>query len=428
MELFLEISESEIIDVFAEKMEDSFKSIEFRSIDDFYSILESENYSFSEVIEEKINELIDPTENNDSLSTFNIKHWVSNRSFGELIDMFENGEIIKPEMQREFVWDSLKCSRLIESIILGLPIPPLFLLEVDTNKYELIDGLQRLTTLYNFVKGYPWQGKSESKKNVTSKLSKKVSKEIQGKTFEKLDQEHQRSLKRSTIPLIEFRQLEPNNISSKYLIFERINTGSEKLNSMQIRKSLAHGQFIKDLYIYANSFPMFTKAFSISNIKKDVHVEAFLRIYLMFDYINQTYDIKKDGMSNILNDYCETKRNEKIESKFIDLFEKSITKSIDIFEDINKIFRRVEKNKNNELMYYGNLNVSIMESFIATLISKKDFDNIDVAKIQSKYDNIMYSTLEKALSKDESNPFTTSTGSISAIKKRLEICGKILEI
>ena len=174
MELFLEISEREIINVFTEKFDNSFKRIEFKSIDDFYSKFESEQYFCSEEIEEKINELIDPTENNDSLSTFNIKHWVSNRSFGELIDMFENGEIIKPEMQREFVWDSLKCSRLIESIILGLPIPPLFLLEVDNNKYELIDGLQRLTTLYNFVKGYPWQGKSEIKKNVPSKLSKKV--------------------------------------------------------------------------------------------------------------------------------------------------------------------------------------------------------------------------------------------------------------
>lgn len=428
MELFLEISEREIINVFTEKFDNSFKRIEFKSIDDFYSKFESEQYFCSEEIEEKINELIDPTENNDSLSTFNIKHWVSNRSFGELIDMFENGEIIKPEMQREFVWDSLKCSRLIESIILGLPIPPLFLLEVDNNKYELIDGLQRLTTLYNFVKGYPWQGKSEIKKNVPSKLSKKVSKEIQGKTFEKLGPEHQRSLKRSTIPLIEFRQLEPNNISSKYLIFERINTGSEKLNHMQIRKSLAHGQYIKDLYTYANSFSVFTKSFSISNIKKDLHVEAFLRICLMFDYINQTYEITKDGMSNILNDYCETKRNEKIEPKFVDLFEKAMIKSIDIFGDNNKVFRRVEKNKDNELMYYGNLNVSIMESFIATLISNKDIDNIDVEKIQSNYNKIMYSTLEKALLKDDSNPFTTSTGSLSAIRKRLEICSKILEL
>lgn len=427
MELFLEILENEIVDVFDEKKEDSLELIELKSIDDFYSRVKSKNYIFKEEIEEKINEMTDFTDNKESLSTFNIKHWVSNRSFGELIDMFRNNEIVKPEMQREFVWDSLKCSRLIESIILGLPIPPLFLLEIDNNKYELIDGLQRLTTLYNFVEGYPWQGKLEGKKNIKSKLSKKISKELQGKSFEELDENHKRSLKRSTIPLIEFRQLEPNNISSKYLIFERINTGSEKLNSMQIRKSLAHGQFIKDIYKYANNVPLFIKAFSLSNRKKDLHVEAFLRIHLMFNILNNEYELKKDGMSNILNDYCEVKRNQGIELEFVDLFEKSIKKSIEILGDVDNFFRRVEKNENDQTTYEGNLNISIMESFIAKLMVKRNFDNIDVAKIKSNYDEIMYSTIQDGLKKKKSNPFTTSTGAIKAINERLKICGEILE-
>lgn len=65
-------------------------------------------------------------------------------------------------------------------------------------------------------------------------------KELIGKSFDQLEPEYQRIIKRSTIPLIEFRQIGPNDYSSKYLIFERINTGSVKLNSMQIRKSLAY--------------------------------------------------------------------------------------------------------------------------------------------------------------------------------------------
>lgn len=428
MEIFLEVIEKKIINVFLEKRDSKLENFKFSSLDDLYVQFREQNMIFSQEIEEKINELIDFNENNESLNTFNIKHWVSNRSFGELIDMFDQGEIIKPEMQREFVWDSLKCSRLIESIILGLPIPPLFLLEVNNNEYELIDGLQRLTTLYNFVKGYPWQGMSENKKNIPSKLSTKVSKEIQGRTFSKLELEHQRVLKRSTIPLIEFRQLEPDNLNAKYLIFERINTGSEKLNPMQIRKSLAHGIFVKDLYKYANSNSMFTNLFSHSNIKKDVHVEAFLRVCLMYDYKMGNYKVTKDGMRNILNDYCETKRIRCIDPEFIDKFEKSIKIFYDVFKSNEKIFRRVEKDINSKLVYVGNLNVSIMESLMATLISKSDFDSIDIKKIQQSYNDIMYSTLEKALQKIENNPFTTSTGSISSIENRMKICNEILEM
>ena len=63
-------------------------------------------------------------ETNDVENKFTIKRWVSNRSIGELIDMFDSGEIIKPTMQRNLVWDSIKCSRLIESVLMGLPIPP----------------------------------------------------------------------------------------------------------------------------------------------------------------------------------------------------------------------------------------------------------------------------------------------------------------
>lgn len=103
-----------------------------------------------DLLENKVDEV------NGKLEEFEIKHWVSNRSFGELIEMYEENEITIPIMQRNFVWDSVQCSRLIESIILGLPIPPLFLIEIDSNKYEVIDGLQRITAISNFVNMRPW--------------------------------------------------------------------------------------------------------------------------------------------------------------------------------------------------------------------------------------------------------------------------------
>lgn len=246
MKLYIRVENNFINYVDVEENNVCNEEVEANSLDEMFIELEKLG-NIEEETENKISELFESEVNKESLTSYNIKHWVSNRSFGELIDMFNCGEIKKPAMQREFIWDAQKSSRLIESIILGLPIPPLFLLEIGNNEYELIDGFQRLTTVTNYVNGEPWNAVEEGKKKRKSKLSGKIMEELVGKSFDQLEPEYQRIIKRSTIPLIEFRQIGPNDYSSKYLIFERINTGSVKLNSMQIRKALAYGEFINAL-------------------------------------------------------------------------------------------------------------------------------------------------------------------------------------
>jgi hypothetical protein len=72
-------------------------------------------------------------------------------SFNELMDMYEQGElIVNPDYQRAFRWSEGKESRFIESLVLGMPIPPIFVIEQDDGKYELIDGLQRLSSYFHF--------------------------------------------------------------------------------------------------------------------------------------------------------------------------------------------------------------------------------------------------------------------------------------
>ncbi len=420
----MEIVDNNVINIFTEEIDDDLVLLSIKNLDDFHN--KAKQYNIELDIEEKIKEVIDKSVDSEELGTFNIKHWVSNRSFGELIDMYESGEIIKPEMQREFVWDSLKCSRLIESIIIGLPIPPLFLLEIDKNKYEIIDGFQRLTTLVNFVNGNPWHGKLK-KRNITAKLSKKISKELQGKTFNELSDVHKRIIKRSTIPLIEFKQLEPDNMNSKYLIFERINTGSEKLNSMQIRKSLAYGNFISQMYKLTNANTAFLDFFTSNNIKKDQHVEAFLRIMTMGDVYFKKFKPSQYGIRNILNEYCELKRNESIPEDFISRFDKSISIIPRIFNKRKDAFKRVEKDIDNSYIFPGNINISIMEAFLGVLINNNNFD-LDEKRIYDNYCEIMNKTLLNSLKKVEDNPFTTSTGQEDMINKRFDLCMKILDI
>lgn len=423
MDIFIKVKGNSIVDIFTDDIEDKLKCVKSEDMESFYT--QTTEYKLPEEIEDKVKDLLEKTENNESLNLFDIKHWVINRSFGELIDMYENEEILKPEMQREFVWDSLKCSRLIESIILGLPIPPLFLLESGKNEYELIDGFQRLTTITNFVNGNPWSGRQEGKRNVTAKLSSKISRELAGKTFEMLMDEHKKTIKRSTIPLIQFNIVEQNNLSAKYLIFERINTGSEKLNQMQIRKSLAHGALIKSLYNIAGKNEKFTNLFSNNSLKKDNHVEAYLRIIAITEIYYEKYIPQNFGINNILNSYCDLNRNKLIEEDKAKKISKAISKLYSIFEHDYVLFRRVEK-ENGDFVITGNLNVSILEAFIGILVNEGEKVTISDEEIRSNYLKIMHTTLKESRENGVKNPFTTSTGSKDSIIRRYNIIKSIV--
>jgi Protein of unknown function DUF262. len=382
--------------------------------------------SLSEDLEQKIVEIFDAESVEDS-EKFRIKHWVSNRSFGELIDMYENEEISKPDMQRSFVWDSLKCSRLIESIVMGLPIPPLFLLEINTNKYEIIDGFQRITALTNYVNERQWTyEKNASKKKIPAKLSKGVIKELANKKFSELSEDHQQTIRRSTVPLIEFSQLEPNNFNSKYLIFERINTGSEKLNPMQIRKSLSYGTFMKCLYDAVEESEEFLNIFSSTSRNRDVHVEAFLRTLAMLDINTGKFNPQKSGIKTILNEYCESKKTDTISDEIIGLFFEGIKLSREVYGAAELPFRRIEFDNNGEYIYKGNLNASILEAFLSAFmfmkIEKREVN--DLIKIKNNLREIFFQEISEL--KSEENPFAVSTGEIMAVKKRFKYFVRIL--
>lgn len=426
MKLYIQIENGIINNVDVEENYICDLEVEANTLDEMFVNLE-EYGQLDEETENKIRELFENETERDSLTAYNIKHWVSNRSFGELIDMFNCGEIKKPAMQREFIWDAQKSSRLIESIILGLPIPPLFLLEVGNSEYELIDGFQRLTTVTNYVNGEPWNVASSGKKKRKSKLSGRIMEELIGKSFDQLGPEYQRIIKRSTIPLIEFRQIGSEDYSSKYLIFERINTGSVKLNSMQIRKSLAYGDFITSLYEIADSCDELKRLFSNNAIKKDAHVEALLRIIVMSDIYYDGYKVEKAGINNILNGYCEKNKKKEVGEKYKIELSKAIELMLLVFENEKNIFRKVEKSKDNELIFVGNLNVSILEAMLGVVINKKSMvEKVDAAKIRDRYKTIMFEILEKSFNRVEENPFSVSTGTVQSIQRRFEICERIL--
>jgi len=155
------------------------------------------------------------------------------------------GDIIVPKFQRGYVWSLKEASRFVESLLLGLPVPSIFLSkERDSQQLLVIDGQQRLLTLRYFYEGiWPLTRKEFSLKGVTSKFERE--------TYRSLSQDDKRRLNDSIIHAIVIRQEQPSDDdSSIYHIFERLNTSGVSLTPQEIRAAIYHGPFsdlLKDL-------------------------------------------------------------------------------------------------------------------------------------------------------------------------------------
>jgi hypothetical protein len=151
-------------------------------------------------------------------------------------DMLSGGKYnINPEYQRRRRWNNIRKSRLIESVIINVPIPPIFLYESAYGKYEVMDGLQRLTTIDDFYKNrFNLEGLTEWK-------------ELNGRTYSELPETIQGGIDRrffSSFILLE--ETAKNEDQAKYLkqfVFERLNSGGERLTAQETRNALYNGAF-----------------------------------------------------------------------------------------------------------------------------------------------------------------------------------------
>ncbi|MCI8283771.1 MAG: DUF262 domain-containing protein [Firmicutes bacterium] len=152
-------------------------------------------------------------------------------SFNELYDMYKNGELtIAPDYQRLFRWEEEKQSRFIESLILEMPVPPIFVIETDNGVYELIDGLQRISSYLHF-RGEPL---GETQQNDFLVLNGcDIVDDLNGLTFDKLPKALQIKIKRSFVRMEVIKK--ESETSLKYHMFKRLNTGGELLSAQEIR-------------------------------------------------------------------------------------------------------------------------------------------------------------------------------------------------
>lgn len=167
-------------------------------------------------------------------------------SIGELVNLYDDGEIIiSPEFQRLFRWEIGQKSKLIESILLGIPIPSIFVYELPDGKWELVDGLQRLSSILEFMgklnneKGEPTPPSVlESTKYLPSLHNVVWEKNVEIESVAKKDQVElgrslQISIKRSRIGVEILKR--PSDVKTKFDLFQRLNAGGTAANEQEIR-------------------------------------------------------------------------------------------------------------------------------------------------------------------------------------------------
>lgn len=156
-------------------------------------------------------------------------------SFGELISMYRNGElVISPTFQRLFRWTLTQKSRFIESLLIGLPIPSIFVSETGEAQWEVVDGLQRLSTVLEFTGDLI--DPDTNLPRPPSQLGKtEYLPSLDGATWDTLSKSQQFSLKRSKVNIEVLRRL--TDLRSKYDLFMRINSGSPA-NRQELRNCI----------------------------------------------------------------------------------------------------------------------------------------------------------------------------------------------
>ncbi|MCR9294968.1 MAG: DUF262 domain-containing protein [bacterium] len=216
---------------------------------------------------------------------------------------------ISPEYQRRTRWDRKRRSQLIESFLMNIPVPPIFLFENQYNQYEAMDGRQRLETIRDFLD------------NNFALTGMEFFKELNGRRYNDLNATIQRGLLRRSITAIvllaETTRPENSEHDVRMILFRRLNTGGARLNPQEMRNALYPGKFNRMLADTARS-DLFTRIWRIpqqtpdenEKIPKELNRNAMYRnmadceLVLRFFAIRETIQNNLKGSIRSLLDKC----------------------------------------------------------------------------------------------------------------------------
>ena len=226
-----------------------------------------------------------------------------------LVSKFKKGSMTVPGFQRNFVWNIKQASRLIESFLLGLPVPAIFLFTDDARNEQLvIDGQQRLMTVVYFLDGYFGEPDSNGRRKVFKLTGLNEKSPYFNKTYADLEESNQAAFNKlndSVLRAFVIKQITPNGNTSVYHIFERLNTGGTQLVGQEIRNCVYHGAF-NNLLCKLNGYDNWRKIFgNTTPHRRQKDVELILRFFAFYERGDQYERPIKDFMSNYMRDNQE---------------------------------------------------------------------------------------------------------------------------
>lgn len=315
-----------------------------------------------------------------------IKVRTDSSSIGQIIDDLEAGVInMNTEFQRlAGLWDIGKKSRLIESLILKLPIPAFYFNEKEENNLEVVDGLQRISTINEFIL-----------KDKFSLVKMEFLHELEGLKFDELPSTYQRRIKTFQITTYVIEKGTPDEV--KYNIFKRVNTGGLSLTPQEIRHAINQGkpskliaELVHENSIEGKSFHRATDG-KMSESKR-MEDRDFANRFVAF-YLN-SYENYKPDLDTFLNTGM-SKIKEKSKAEIIELKEgyiNALNLSFDIFKNdaFRKRFNKTDSRKPINKALFEVLTVSFAKLNENQILELKKKKNIFKSKFIELHKNINF--------------------------------------
>lgn len=301
---------------------------------------------------------------------YSITSYGADFSVDLLVKRIERGDIFVPSFQREYVWSIQRASKFIESLLLGLPVPGIFLSkERESQKLLVIDGQQRLRTLQYFYRGiFP------STKREFALVG--VQKKFRELTYATLRDEDRRRLDDSIIHATIIQQDDPSDDNSGITyIFERINTGGLQLQGQEIRSAVYHGK-LSETISKLNEIDEWRSIFGPrNNHMRDQ--ELILRFFALY-YGSDRYS---EPMRTFLDNYMSNNRDlsEQSSDELESLFRSTISSILECLGTRSFRFRQKRA-----------LNAAVFDSVMVGVARRLSFGNIsNCSLLRQRYDALL---------------------------------------
>lgn len=353
-----------------------------------------ENLEFDDNLEE--NEIIEIPQEVRKITT-----QAYDKSVADIIRMIEDGDInLNPEYQRNYIWDNKKSSLLIESLILNVPIPVVYVSQEEDDSWTVIDGLQRLNSLFRFFQ----RDFKLSGLEILTELNKSDVKSLNPKAL--------RVLKNGLLRIIVISH--DSHPEIKYDVFMRLNTGAVKLNDQELRNCLYRGKLnekIKEITNKQNILSLFNLESPHKRMADCELILRFLSLYSNFNKLDNSINNYKGRMKNFINDFLL--KNTKIKDEDVLEIENLVDEVTETI--INVYSENAFKRFNSEGIYESTLNRALMDIlFISTAVLDREKIIENKIEIFQKFKSLMIND------SDFRNSITIGTSDTKVLNYRID--------